>query len=180
MLIYTEVTPNPHSLKFVVPPEAPLLDRGTWECSTPTPDDPPLVQALWAIPGVKSLFFTRAFLTVTKQEEATWQALIPPVKQVLRTFLPQGPLRNPQAAVEIPTPQGIEHQIRTILEEYVRPGIAMDGGDVELVEYREGVVRLRLQGSCSGCPSSLYTLKAGIEALLTRLVPEVQAVEAVE
>lgn len=179
MLLYTEITPNPQSLKFVVPAEFPLLDRGTWEGTAPSPEDPPLVQALWAIPGVKGLFFTRAFLTVTKSEEATWQALIPLVKEALRTHLPQGPLHNPQAPAEAPTAEGLEQQIRTILEEYVRPGIAMDGGDVELVEYRDGVVRLRLQGSCSGCPSSLYTLKAGIEALLTRLVPEVRSVEAV-
>lgn len=177
MLIYTEITPNPHSLKFVVPPETPLLDRGTWELTAPTKEDPPLVQALWAIPGVQALFFTRGFLTVTRTEDASWQELIPKVKEVLRTYLPAGPLSNPNAPA-IPTAEGVEKQIQQIIEEYIRPGIAMDGGDVEYVGFADGVVRLRLQGSCSGCPSSLFTLKAGIEALLTRMVPEVKAVEA--
>ncbi|RMF48967.1 MAG: NifU family protein [Bacteroidetes bacterium] len=180
MLIYTEVTPNPQSIKFVVPAETPLLDRGTWEATQPSPTDPPLLQALWAIPGVKALFLTRAFLTVTKSEEAPWHTLIPQVKEVLRQHLPNGPLANPHASSQPTTSEGLEKQIQAILEEYVRPGIAMDGGDVEFVGYAEGVVRLRLQGSCSGCPSSLYTLKAGIEALLTRLIPEVHTVEAVE
>lgn len=177
MLIYTEITPNPHSLKFVVPPEYPAIVRGTREHTAPTPEDEPLLKALWAIPGVKGLFFTRAFVTVTKAEEASWHELIPQVKEVLKTYLPQGPLPAPTTEVETGH-SAIEQQIQAILEEYIRPGIAMDGGDVEFVSFEDGVVKLRLRGSCSGCPSSLYTLKAGIEALLTRLVPEVQAVEA--
>lgn len=178
MLIYTEITPNPQSLKFVLPPECPALDRGTWELSAPTPEDPPLVQALWRIEGVRSLFFTRAFVTVTKAESAQWHDLIPSVKEVLRSYLVEGPLTNPQALPASPAAEGVERQIQQILEEYIRPGIAMDGGDVEFLGFSEGIVRLRLQGSCSGCPSSLYTLKAGIEGLLTRLLPEVKGVEA--
>lgn len=177
MLIYTEITPNPHSLKFVLPPEYPAIERGTREHTTPTAEDEPLLKALWKLPGVKGLFFTRAFVTVTKTEEASWHELIPQVKEILRTYLPEGPLPAPQteATQESST---IEKQIQTVLEEYIRPGIAMDGGDVEFVSFESGIVKLRLRGSCSGCPSSLYTLKAGIEGLLTRLVPEVHAVEA--
>ncbi|MCX8113059.1 MAG: NifU family protein [Bacteroidia bacterium] len=177
MLIYTEITPNPHSLKFIVPPEYPAIQRGTYEATAPTEEDEPLVRELWKIPGVRGLFFTRAFITVSKSEEASWHAIIPEVKQVLQTYLPQGPLvaRQSQEAQE---GSSIEQQIRSVLEEYIRPGIAMDGGDVEFLGFDSGVVRLRLQGSCSGCPSSLFTLKAGIENLLKRLVPEVVSVEA--
>ncbi|MCS7162701.1 MAG: NifU family protein [Bacteroidia bacterium] len=177
MAIYTELTPNPHSLKFLLPPDSPAIDRGTWEFSTPSPSDPPLVQALWNIPGVERLFFTRAFVTVTKSEQADWTDLIPLIKSVLEQHLPQGRLTNPHSP-PVEESESIEAQIRQILEEYVRPGIAMDGGDVELVGFSDGVVRLRLRGSCAGCPSSLFTLRAGIEALLTRLIPEVRAVEA--
>lgn len=178
MLIYTEITPNPDSLKFVLPPENPAIDRGTWELNGPTPDDPPLVRELWAIEGVRGLFFTRAFVTVTRSPEANWHTLIPAVKEVLRRHLANGPVSNPTAPEAPPTDTGIEAQIQSVLEEYIRPGIAMDGGDVEFLGFSEGVVRLRLRGSCSGCPSSTFTLKAGIEALITRLVPEVKAVEA--
>lgn len=178
MLIYTEITPNPDSLKFVLPPEYPALDRGTWELTEPSPTDAPLVRELWAIPGVRGLFFTRAFVTVTRHPEASWHALIPAVKEVLRRHLVEGPLSNPTAPDAPPTEKGIEAQIQSVLEEYIRPGIAMDGGDVEFLGFSEGVVRLRLRGSCSGCPSSTFTLKAGIEGLLTRLIPEVKAVEA--
>ncbi|MCS6895193.1 MAG: NifU family protein [Bacteroidia bacterium] len=177
MLIYTEITPNPHSLKFVLPPEYPAIERGTRELNQPSEMDEPLVQALWKISGVKSLFFTRAFITVSKSEDASWHELIPKVKEVLQHYLPQGPLPSGEIH-DMGESSDIEGQIRSILEEYIRPGIAMDGGDVEFVSFSDGVVKLRLQGSCSGCPSSLYTLKAGIENLLTRLVPEVQAVEA--
>ncbi|MCX7606816.1 MAG: NifU family protein [Bacteroidia bacterium] len=178
MLIYTEVTPNPNSLKFIPPPDVSVIDRGTWECTVPDPAAPPLVRALWAIPGVVSLFFTRAFLTVTKEDTVGWHELIPQVKEVLRSHLAEGPIQNPQPIEQVSTSEGVERQIRQILEEYIRPGIAMDGGDVEFISFSDGVVRLRLQGSCSGCPSSMYTLKAGIEGLLTRLVPEVKAVAA--
>ncbi|MEN2992704.1 MAG: NifU family protein [Bacteroidia bacterium] len=177
MAIYTELTPNPHSLKFLLPPDKPAIDRGSWEFSTPSPTDPPLVQALWKIPGVERLFFTRAFVTVTKSEQADWTEIIAPVKQVLETHLPEDQLINPYSA-PVEEAESVEAQIRQVLEEYVRPGIAMDGGDVELVGFSDGVVRLRLRGSCAGCPSSLFTLRAGIEALLTRLIPEVRAVEA--
>ncbi|MEN3040975.1 MAG: NifU family protein [Bacteroidia bacterium] len=177
MLIYTEITPNPHSLKFVLPPEYPVIERGTREVTQPSESDEPLIQELWRIPGVKGLFFTRAFVTVSKSEDTSWHDLIPRIKDVLQRHLLAGPLRAPEIADDS-TDSDIESQIKSILEEYVRPGIAMDGGDVEFVSFAEGVVKLRLRGSCSGCPSSLYTLKAGIENLLTRLIPEVRAVEA--
>ncbi|MCS7297604.1 MAG: NifU family protein [Bacteroidia bacterium] len=180
MLIYTEITPNPHSLKFIVPPEYPLIERGTREVISieeMKKAEEPLLRALGSVPGIKSLFFTRAFLTVTKEETESWHTLIPQVKEVLKLYLPQGPLSSTQE--DLPSDPGeIERRIREVLDEYIRPGVAMDGGDVEFLSYADGVVRLRLRGSCSGCPSSIYTLKAGIETLLSRLIPEVQLVEA--
>jgi Fe-S cluster biogenesis protein NfuA len=182
MLIYTEITPNPQSLKFVLPPEVVAIERGnrTYEQAELSEAWPAGIQALFQIPGVESVFLTRAFVTITKSPEVGWHELIPAVKEVLKTYLAQGPLApEGEVSVSESSPEGIERQIVEAIEEYIRPAIAMDGGDVEYVGYSDGVVKLRLMGSCVGCPSSIVTLKAGIENLLSRLIPEVKAVEAV-
>ncbi len=182
MLIYTEITPNPQSLKFVLPPEVVAIERGnrTYERGSWSEAWPEGVKALLQIAGVESVFLTRAFVTVTKGVEVGWHELIPAVKAVLKEHLARGPLAP---AGEAPgsevSAEGLEKQIVETIEEYIRPAIAMDGGDVEYVGYADGVVKLRLMGSCVGCPSSIVTLKAGIENLLTRMIPEVKAVEAV-
>ncbi len=182
MLIYTEITPNPQSLKFSLPPDAPAVVRGsyTFERASTTEPWPAGVTALLAIPGVESIFLTRAFITVTKHPETSWHELIPAVKEVLKIYLSQGPLvevSDTPAASEAAT-GSLEAQVIEAIETYIRPAIAMDGGDVEYVGYEDGVVRLRLMGSCVGCPSSTMTLKAGIENLLRRLIPDIKAVEA--
>lgn len=182
MLIYTEITPNPQSLKFVLPPEVVAIERGnrTYARAELSEAWPAGIQALFQTPGVESVFLTRAFVTITKSPEVGWHELIPAVKEVLKTYLAQGPLAPAgEVSVSESSPEGIEQQIVEAIEEYIRPAIAMDGGDVEYVGYSDGVVKLRLMGSCVGCPSSIVTLKAGIENLLSRLVPEVKAVEAV-
>lgn len=178
MLIYTEITPNPQSLKFVLPPEYPALEQGTRSFGHSSEEElPPGVSALLAIPGVEGVFLARSFVTITKAASAQWSELIPAIKEILKAHLVQDPLapslESPSAASE-----SVEVQIQEVIETYIRPAIAMDGGDVTYLGYSDGTVRLRLQGSCVGCPSSMITLKAGIEALLKRLVPEVVAVVA--
>ncbi len=182
MLIYTEITPNPQSLKFVLPPEVVAIEGGnrTYERGSWSEAWPEGVKALLQIAGVESVFLTRAFVTVTKGAEAGWPELIPAVKEVLKRYLREGPLAPPaEAAAVEPSAEGLENQIIEAIETYIRPAVAMDGGDVEYLGYSEGTVKLRLMGSCVGCPSSILTLKSGIENLLTRLIPEVKAVEAV-
>jgi len=182
MLIYTEITPNPQSLKFVLPPEVVAIERGkrTYERSSWSEEWPEGVRALLQIEGVESVFLTRAFVTITKCAEVGWHEVIPAVKAVLKEHLVRGPLAPAEEALVSGTStEGVERQIIEAIEEYIRPAIAMDGGDVEYVGYEDGVVKLRLMGSCVGCPSSIVTLKAGIENLLTRMIPEVKAVEAV-
>jgi len=181
MLIYTEITPNPQSIKFVLPSGVVAIERGnvTYDRESYSEAWPEAIRALFQIAGVESIFLTRAFVTVTKRAEAGWHEVIPAVKDVLKRYLPQGPLApSPEGAESAPSPEGIERQVVEAIETYIRPAIAMDGGDVEYLGYSNGVVRLRLMGSCVGCPSSVITLKSGIENLLTRLIPEVKAVEA--
>jgi len=181
MLIYTEITPNPQSIKFVLPSGIVAIERGsaTYDRQGYSEAWPETIRALFEIAGVESVFLTRAFVTVTKRAEAGWHEVIPAVKEVLKRYLSEGPLApSTDLGDTAPSAEGVEKQVVEAIETYIRPAIAMDGGDVEYLGYSEGVVRLRLRGSCMGCPSSMITLKAGIENLLTRLIPEVKAVEA--
>ncbi len=181
MLIYTEITPNPQSIKFVLPSDVVAIERGnmTYERGSYSEAWPEAIKALFEIAGVESVFITRAFVTVSKKPEAGWHEVIPAVKEVLGRALSEGPLAPPVEVSESSvSPESVERQVVKAIETYIRPAIAMDGGDVEYLGYSDGVVRLRLMGSCVGCPSSIITLKSGIENLLTRIIPEVKAVEA--
>jgi len=181
MLIYTEITPNPQSIKFVLPSGVVAIERGnvTYDREGYSEAWPEAIRALFEVAGVESVFLTRAFVTVTKRAEAGWHEVIPAVKEVLKRYLSEGPLASPIGVSDTaPSAEGLEKQLVEVIETYIRPAVAMDGGDVEYLGYSDGVVRLRLMGSCVGCPSSMVTLKAGIENLLTRLIPEIKAVEA--
>ncbi|MGQ9863180.1 MAG: NifU family protein [Bacteroidia bacterium] len=176
MFIYTEATPNPQSVKFVIEHASHPLTHGiSMQYETPSAEAPALIQALWQIPDIERIFLAPTFVTITKKENADWYALIPTIKDILQKYFPDAPLGTP--ATETPTSE-IEKQILDLLDTYIRPAIAMDGGDVTLEKYESGTVYLRLKGSCMGCPSSLYTLKMGIENLLRQMLPHVEKVEA--
>ncbi|MBV8525417.1 MAG: NifU family protein [Acetobacteraceae bacterium] len=186
MFIETESTPNPATLKFL-PGENVLGPGGTADFASPTSAErSPLATALFSLPGVARVFLGSDFITVTKAQGATWQSLKPQVLgAIMEHYVSGQPILEGDAEEladeEIsPEDQEIVAQIKDLLDTRVRPAVAGDGGDIIFRGYREGVVRLHLQGACSGCPSSRATLKHGIENMLRYYVPEVIAVEQVD
>jgi Fe-S cluster biogenesis protein NfuA len=185
--IYTEMTPNPETMKFVANK---LLYPGKSidfpEVSAA--DASPLAQELFGFPFVKAVFIASNFVTLTRSSADTdWQEVIPTIRQFLKEYLEGGKLvideaLIPQIANEEVVLSGDEgdiiKRIQDILENYVKPAVEMDGGAIQFKSYKDGKVNLMLQGSCSGCPSSMITLKAGIEGMMKRMIPEVQEVVA--
>ncbi len=180
--IYLESNPNPNSLKFVVNemliPEGLSYDFPDVEST----DDAPLANELFSYPFVDRVFYMSNFVTVTKKEGIEWLEIQHTLKDHIKGFLESGRFiievkeNEPEPAQE---ETDTVKKIRTILEEYIRPAVEQDGGAITFHSFREGILKVRLQGSCSGCPSSMITLKAGIENLFKRMMPdEVQAVEA--
>ena len=184
MFIETESTPNPATLKFL--PGRDVMGVGTADFAAPeAAEQSPLAGALFALPGVARVFLGGDFVTVTKTDVADWGALKPQVLGTLMEHFVAGrPVMEGQAAAadEDVSPEDAEiaEQIKELLDTRVRPAVAGDGGDIVFRGYRDGIVKLHMQGSCSGCPSSRATLKHGIENMLRHYVPEVVAVEQVD
>ncbi|HNP94930.1 MAG TPA: NifU family protein [Cyclobacteriaceae bacterium] len=180
--IYLESNPNPNSLKFVV--NEMLVPEGM-SFDFPNPEsakEAPLAQELFSYPFVNRVFYMSNFITVTKNEEVQWIEVQDTIRNHIKNFLEAGKLILDNASPE-EEPSGEDSEtvtkIKTILDEYIRPAVEQDGGAITFHSFKEGVVTVTLQGSCSGCPSSTITLKAGIENLFKRMMPEeVQAVEA--
>jgi Fe-S cluster biogenesis protein NfuA len=183
MFIETEGTPNPATLKFL--PGRDVMGASTADfASAEAAGRSPLAVALFALPGVVRVFLGADFVTVTKDDELSWQALKPLVLgAIMEHFVAGRPVieGEHQEADEDTDPADAEivAQIKELLDTRVRPAVAGDGGDIVFRGYRDGIVRLHMQGACSGCPSSSATLKHGIENMLRHYVPEVQAVEQV-
>lgn len=183
MFIETEGTPNPATLKFL--PGRDVMGAGTADFANPeAAARSPLATAIFALPGVTRVFLGGDFITVTKSDENGWAGLRP---QVLGAIMDHFVAGHPviegegEAALEDVSPEDAEvvAQIKDLLDTRVRPAVASDGGDIVFRGYRDGVVRLHMQGACSGCPSSSATLKHGIENMLRHYVPEVTSVEQV-
>lgn len=181
MQLYTEITPNPSTLKFIS--DHIFLSSGTSDYPEGSSlESSPLAKKLYAFRFTKGVFIGRNFITVTKAEEFKWEDLIPLIKDSIRSFIETGMPAVIKSEETVPSAENddeVVKKIKLLLEEQIRPAVAMDGGDIIFQSFEEGIVRLKMQGSCSGCPSSTLTLKAGIEGLLTRMVPEVKQVEAV-
>jgi Fe-S cluster biogenesis protein NfuA len=180
MFIETESTPNPATLKFL-PGREVLSGRTADFADADAALISPLANNLFGLVGVERVFLGSDFITVTKSDDIEWQALKPQVLgAVMEHFVAGRPVMSQAgAAVEedvLPEDQEIVEQIKDLLETRIRPAVAGDGGDIIFRGYRDGVVSLQMQGSCSGCPSSTATLKHGIENLLKHYVPEVQSV----
>ncbi len=183
--IYTEMTPNPETMKFVANK---LLYPGK---SIDFPDETsaapsPLAKELFAFPFIRSVFIASNFVTLSKTQETEWDEVIPAIRDFLKQYLEEG-----KAVInenEIVTKQidntvnaddsDVVKRIKELLENYVKPAVEMDGGAISFLGYEDGKVNLMLQGSCSGCPSSMITLKAGIEGMMKRMIPEVKEVVA--
>jgi Fe-S cluster biogenesis protein NfuA len=184
MFIQTEQTPNPATLKFL--PGRTVMETGTANFpERGVASRSPLAERLFQLPEVAGVFLGADFVTVTKSDDSDWPQLKPAVLAAImghftsgRPVLIGGPdAAEPGAASE--DDDEIVMQIKELLETRVRPAVAMDGGDITFEDFEDGVVYLHMQGSCSGCPSSTATLKAGIENMLRHYIPEVLEVRAI-
>jgi len=173
-------TPNPDALMFRV--EEALVPTGTYEYETvDSAANAPLAQRLLGIDGVELVLIAPRFVTVRKGEDAGWPEIVPAVKDRMRAFLASGEMAVLDTAIAA-TPEATgqaELKILRLLEDEIRPAIAGDGGDVTYMGFEDGVVKLRLIGACGTCPSSITTLRMGIERMLMEEVPEVRGVEQV-
>ncbi|EFH12239.1 NifU family protein [Pseudoroseomonas cervicalis] len=186
MFIETEATPNPATLKFL-PGQDVMGSRGTADFTNAgAAARSPLAERLFGLEGVARIFLGSDFITVTKAEGVEWQALKPQVLGAIMEHVMAGrPVvleEEGDAALEDSDPADAEivAQIKELLDTRVRPAVAGDGGDIVFRGFRDGIVKLHLQGACSGCPSSRATLKHGVENMLRHYVPEVMAVEQVD
>lgn len=190
MLIQTEPTPNPATLKFL--PGQTVMSAGTRDFATPEEAEAsPLADAIFSTGDVEGVFFGRDFISVTAAPGVEWRGLKPQILSVLLDHFSSGaPLFNPGSAagISVPAADAVEEdpadaeivaQIKELIETRVRPAVANDGGDIVYRGFRDGKVYLAMHGACSGCPSSTITLKNGIESLLKHYVPEVETVEAI-
>lgn len=185
--IYTEMTPNPETMKFVAnkllyPGKS--IDFPDAESAKPSP----LAQELFAFPFIKAVFIASNFVTLTKTGETEWVDVIPSVRQFLKDYLEEGKavineeelatVKQESSNTVNADDEDVVVRIKELLDNYVRPAVEMDGGAIQFKSYNNGVVNLMMQGSCSGCPSSMITLKAGIEGMMKRMIPEVKEVMA--
>jgi len=185
--IYTEMTPNPETMKFVAnkllyPGKS--IDFPDAETAKPSP----LAVELFGFPFIKAVFIASNFITLTKTADTDWEDVIPSIRTFLKDYLEEGKaVINEEEIVVSKTDSTNEisaddddvvKRIKELLENYVKPAVEMDGGAIQFKSYNEGTVNLMMQGSCSGCPSSMITLKAGIEGMMKRMIPEVKEVVA--
>lgn len=180
--IYLESNPNPNSLKFVLNevliPDGMSFDFPNQESAT----EAPLALELLQYPYVNRVFYMSNFITVTKNEDVEWIEVQDIIKNHIKKFLEEGKLildsKAPEMA-ETENDSDTVKKIKSILDEYIKPAVEQDGGAITFHSFKEGVVTVTLQGSCSGCPSSAITLKAGIENLFKNMMPnEIKSVEA--
>ena len=184
MFIQTEPTPNPATLKFI--PGRPVLGDGTADYRSPEEAaESPLAQRLFEVEGVKGVFLGADFISVTKGD-SEWQHLKPAILgAIMEHFMSGAPVMGRESANDEagenydPKDEETVLTIKELLETRVRPAVAQDGGDITFHGYRDGVVFLHMRGACAGCPSSMATLRHGIENLLRHFCPDVQEVQAV-
>ena len=183
--IYTEMTPNPETMKFVAnkllyPSKS--IDFQNEQSSSPSP----LAKELFGFPFIKGVFIASNFVTLTKTVETDWNEVIPSLREFLKEYLEEGKVVINEDEIVKPIESNatsgddseIVTRIKELLENYVKPAVEMDGGAISFKSYHNGSVTLSLQGSCSGCPSSMITLKSGIEGMMKRMIPEVKEVLA--
>jgi len=180
MFIQTEVTPNPNSLKFL--PGKIVSNNGSFEVTKKEETDSELVRNLLSIDGVVSIFLGADFLSINKKEDINWEDIKHIVISLINDFYSTGKefvIANGLTREKKEEHSEIEKKIISILETKIRPAVAKDGGDIKFREFKNGIVKVELQGSCSGCPSSTMTLKQGVQNLLCHYLPEVKEVVAV-
>ena len=179
MFVQTEVTPNPNSLKFL--PGKKVSNSGPYEISYKNDTKNELVKDILSINGVESIFLGQDFISINKNDQIKWDEIKHIVISMINDFYSTGKdfvidenLKDDETNLD-----EIEQKIVKILDQKIRPAVARDGGDIKFKEYKDGVVKVQLQGSCSGCPSSTMTLKQGVQNLLRHYLPEVKEVIAI-
>ena len=178
MFVQTEITPNPNSLKFL--PGKNVSNKGSFEITQKDQTNNELVKNLLSINGVEGIFLGQDFISINKYDDTSWDEIKHIVISLINDFYSSGK----ECVVENTLIENnenlkdIEKKIVKILDEKIRPAVAKDGGDIKFKEFKDGVVKVKLQGSCSGCPSSTMTLKQGVQNLLCHYLPEVKKVEA--
>ena len=180
MFIQTQTTPNPNSLKFL--PGKKVSNIGSIELSKKEDTENNFLRNILSIHGVESIFLGDDFLSVNKSEKIEWEDIKHIVISLINEFYSDGKdviLDEISKKEENKNFKEIEKQIIKILETKIKPAVARDGGDIKFMGFKDGVVTVQLQGSCSGCPSSTITLKQGVQNLLTHYIPDVKHVEAI-
>jgi len=189
VMLYTEQTPNPETLKFVTNK---MLYRGTADFREEAlaTEWSPLATALFGFPYVKGVYICNNFVTVTKEFNYMWEDIMLPLKEFIKSYVSDEKeiiltgFEEAMAAIEAEANAAVYSgedgelikKIKDLIDTYVKPAVEMDGGNIEFKSFNQGIVTVVLQGSCSGCPSSTVTLKSGIEGMLKRMVPEVREV----
>jgi len=179
MFVQTETTPNPNSLKFL--PGKVVSNGGSFEINNKDDVKNELIRNLMSINGVEGIFLSKDFISINKYDDISWDEIKHIVISLINDFYSSGkefvidksPFESDQNLGEI------EKKIVQILDQKIRPAVAKDGGDIKFKEFKDGIVMVQLQGSCSGCPSSTMTLKQGVQNLLCHYLPEVKEVVAV-
>ncbi len=177
--IDTMPTPNPDALMFKVPET--LIPVGTYEFkSAAQASDAPLPRRIFDIVGVVSVLVAPRFVTVNKEADSPWPLLVPSVKDAIRDFLDSGDMAVPEEGLPLDVPvDELSRKVLALLDEFIRPAIAQDGGDIVFHGIEDGVVLVKLIGSCGTCPSSTATLAMGVERMLLEELPELRGVRQV-
>ena len=180
MFVQTEVTQNPNSLKFL--PGKKVSNSGPYEITNKEDMQNELVRNILSINGVEGIFLGQDFISVNKNENIKWDEIKHIVISLINDFYADGKefVIDENIKEEDLDLSEIESKIVKILEEKIRPAVARDGGDIKFKEFKDGIVKVQLQGSCSGCPSSTMTLKQGVQNLLCHYLPEVKEVVAIQ
>ena len=179
MFVQTEITPNPNSLKFL--PGKAVSNEGSFEITKKDETNNELIRNLLSVNGVEGIFLGKDFISINKYDDFSWDE----IKHIVISLINDFYLSGKECVIERNLQENnnelkdIEKKIVKILDEKIRPAVAKDGGDIKFKEFKNGVVKVQLQGSCSGCPSSTMTLKQGVQNLLCHYLPEVKKVEAV-
>ena len=179
MFVQTETTPNPNSLKFL--PGKNVSNNGSFEITKKDEVKNELIRNLMSINGVEGIFLSKDFISINKHKDTSWDEIKHIVISLINDFYSAGKeFVIEKSPFEVNEKLGeIEKKIVQILDQKIRPAVAKDGGDIKFKEFRDGVVMVQLQGSCSGCPSSTMTLKQGVQNLLCHYLPEVKEVVAI-
>ena len=179
MFVQTEITPNPNSLKFV--PGKVVSNAGSFEVNKKDEIKNELIKNILYINGVEGIFLGKDFISVNKYDETPWEEIKHVVISLINEFYATGKdfIIDKDLNEQSKSLDEIEKKIVQLLNEKIRPAVAKDGGDIKFKEFKDGVVKVQLQGSCSGCPSSTMTLKRGVQNLLCHYLPEVKEVEAI-